>query len=175
MKAADLKPIVIDRESVDLIFARLAAMPYGLDDLIRDNGPAAVWAWIVQPASRWMWIMGHEEPGGLLGAYSIIPDRQTDVHISVWDRELLGRECVIPAALTGLAFLVHEYNVHRVQATIPARNSHARLLARRLGFTEEGRLYDAFKFRGVFTDGVGCAILQDEIIQGLHSFKEQEP
>lgn len=160
-----LVPFTPTMEAAQLIYDRMSLMPYGLDDLIRDNGPAAVYAWIIQPTSQFMWIKDGEDLGGVIGAYSIVPGRQADVAITVWDRRFLGK--IDRVCLLGFAFLTSQYDLHRIQAMIPESNHLARALARRLGMQREGFLRGVFKFRGTFTDGMGYAILRDEVIRRL--------
>lgn len=80
-----------------------------------------------------------------------------------------GRGYGTEAILLVLGMAFGGLGLHRVGAVVPAVNARAQSLYENLGFRVEGRVRDAFRDGGGWTDGVVMGLLEDEYRAGQNA------
>ena len=78
------------------------------------------------------------------------------------DKDLLRQGYATEALLAAVELAFHGLNLHRIEANIMPRNEASLALARRCGFTEEGRSPRYIRVNGVWEDHIHMVRLNEE-------------
>lgn len=78
------------------------------------------------------------------------------------DKDLLRQGYATEALLAAVELAFHGLNLHRIEANIMPRNEASLALARRCGFTEEGRSPRYVRINGVWEDHIHMVRLNEE-------------
>ncbi len=148
-----------------MIWEKIAAMPYFLDDTIRNpytfeqiiGAPDTIAFLIGRPAQGIMWAFSvttrENEAGETEGFHA-------GVAIALWGKEAMGRVDLIRAAIKSV---FKSKNLHRMFALICTENAPALALAKRIDFREEGTIRQGMRYSGVWHDVAMLGLLRNEV------------
>ena len=94
-------------------------------------------------------------------AYNTVPGMGAEIHISIWDEDLLGQRRLSKEALQ---WMVRQFNLRRLTAMIPDWSVEAKNMALKAGFKEEGNLRSFSTRKGKPYDLGIFGILKEELI-----------
>lgn len=111
------------------------------------------------------WGIELDEASGLIGTCTLAAVDRTHRRAELGAAlapEVHGRGFAEEAARAVIRFGFEELDLHRITADVDPRNEAALVLARRLGFREEGRLREHHLQHGEWQDGVLFGLLASE-------------
>lgn len=118
------------------------------DDLLAARTREDLVGWLAQ-AHSYIYSLGE---GGMITFFPIIPGRQAQVHIDIWDPQWMRRDDLYKSVCVDA---MKRWDLHRVVATIPEDNVKACSLAERLGMVPEGVLREELRYTVNDTEKVG--------------------
>ena len=161
-----INPQEISSEEVEHIWQSLSSVEIACDDRLRGRGDLFVLSMFHGTA--------YVKLGnfGIASACNVVPNGDATVHFVIWDRSQPLE--VVRTCKEALRLAFDQYNLHRVTTTIAEQNSDSLRVARLLGFQEEGRLRQAFLFKGQFHDMIVLGVLRSDLFDEV-SAPESEP
>lgn len=122
---------------------------------------------LMDPRGVWMEIVKKSEPERPIGVVYITavkPGHEADGHFAFWDSGGRGRE---PLILYVAEWVMDRYNLHRLNAAVPAYQHGVIRFIERVGFTKEGVKREAVLYKGERGPLVTFGILRDEVEQHI--------
>lgn len=98
--------------------------------------------------------------GGVLYFAPMVPGLGGVAHIFVWDPMYFRRQALIRAVLR---YSFKKWDLQRISATIPTRNTLAIRYAQSIGFKREGTMRRAVLYNGGADDSALLGILPEEV------------
>ena len=77
------------------------------------------------------------------------------------DKDEINRGYITEAARCGIDVMFHDYKLHRIEANIMPDNIASLLVARKLGFIEEGMVHKYLKVNGTWQDHMRMALINN--------------
>lgn len=97
---------------------------------------------------------------GLCRIAKIIPGRSCNIHLTFWDRRFRGRDGECKQAIK---WLFHSMLLQRATIQVPEVAHYTANFVQALGFKREGRVRDAWSYKGKLVDIFVFGILRNEV------------
>ena len=140
-------------QDITAIYTKLAAMPYMLDDSLRDP-----FIFGQSICSTVTYLLGNP-PVGIIWFPNLLPGYTSAIAGAVWARDGL---CRWREARKALSVIAAVHKIHRFWSLTAAVNKPARSFNRRIGLVEEGTLRDGLCYDGKWEDTIVSGILKGE-------------
>lgn len=149
---------------IEAYWDRISKFPIFSDEL--EKSPAGFLAFVINAGALWFEIVDvdSEQVVGLMYLTDVIMGYKNVMveatwHAMVWDAKAGIRRPVFKAAIKAL---FKQFGFHRIRAEIPLHFGGVIRQAKKIGFTEEGRLREAKQYNGIWFDALVLSVLEKE-------------
>lgn len=143
---------------------RISKFPIFSDEL--EKSPAGFLQFVIGAGALWFEIVDQDSDQvvGLMYLTDVMASYngrmiEATWHAMVWDAKAGIRRPVFKAAIKAL---FKQFGFHRLRAEIPLHFGGVIRQAKKIGFTEEGRLREAKQYNGIWFDALVLSVLEKE-------------
>jgi RimJ/RimL family protein N-acetyltransferase len=104
-----------------------------------------------------MWLV---DDIGMLRLTDMVPLESASAHFIFWDRRFRGREELIRKMLE---HVFEKYKFHRIKVEVPLYAQKTLVAVERIGFTKEGRMREAVRYKGEWFDANLYSMLEGDL------------
>lgn len=162
-----VRPIQLSVEKLDQLYKRLSKFDTLFNDYIGNSFEGFLRVFLYQTFSgeiRPTGLIWEVDDVGIFLLTDITPGVEAKVHFTFWDGRLRGREFLTREMC---AYVMKEYQLHKLIAEIPLYSRPANSFAERVGLKWEGRLREAIRYKGKWFDMNIYGLLEHEVKNGL--------